>query len=102
MRQNPVRIALRNRQMAHGVMATEFLTPGLCQILANAGAEYVIFDMEHGGMGIDAIKAQCAFARNVGVVPLVRVTDGTATCNLCIITATLQHLHDHANVQQLH
>ena len=74
MRQNPVRIALRNRQMAHGIMATEFLTPGLCQILANAGAEYVIFDMEHGGMGIDAIKAQCAFARNVGVVPLVRVT----------------------------
>ena len=53
MRQNPVRIALRNRQMAHGIMATEFLTPGLCQILANAGAEYVIFDMEHGGMGID-------------------------------------------------
>ena len=44
--------------MAHGIMATEFLTPGLCQILANAGADYVIFDMEHGGMGIDAIKAQ--------------------------------------------
>ena len=39
MRQNPVRIALRNRQMAHGIMATEFLTPGLCQILANAGAD---------------------------------------------------------------
>ena len=74
MRQNPVRAALRNGQMVHGIMATEFLTPGLCQVLANAGAEYVIFDMEHGGMGIDAVKAQCAFARNVGVVPLVRVT----------------------------
>jgi len=60
--------------MAHGIMATEFLTPGLCQILGNAGVDYVIFDMEHGGMGIDAIKAQCAFARHAGVVPLVRVT----------------------------
>lgn len=74
MRANPVRAALRQGQTVYGIMATEFLTPGLCQVLANAGAAYVIFDMEHGGMGIDALKPQFAYARNSGVVPLVRVT----------------------------
>ena len=52
MRQNPVRTVLRQGRMAHGIMATEFLTPGLCQILGNAGVDYVIFDMEHGGMAL--------------------------------------------------
>jgi 2-keto-3-deoxy-L-rhamnonate aldolase RhmA len=58
---------------ANGVMAAEFFTPGFCRIAANAGAEFVMFDKEHGGVGIDAIKAQIAFARGVGVLPLVRV-----------------------------
>jgi 2-keto-3-deoxy-L-rhamnonate aldolase RhmA len=39
-------------------MAVEFFTPGFCQIAGNAGAEFVIFDMEHGGVGIDVLKAQ--------------------------------------------
>ena len=33
---------------------------------ANAGAEFVLFDMEHGGVGIDTLKAQFAFARGTG------------------------------------
>ena len=54
-------------------MAAEFFTPGFCQIASNAGAEFIIFDMEHGGVGIDILKAQMAFARGVGIAPLVRV-----------------------------
>lgn len=77
MRPNPVRQKLRTGEIAYGVMATEFLTPGFCQIAANAGAEFVVFDMEHGAVGIDALKAQMAFARGAGVAPLVRVP-GTA------------------------
>ena len=42
-------------------------------IAANAGAEFVLFDMEHGGVGIDTLKAQIAFARGTGIAPLVRV-----------------------------
>jgi 2-keto-3-deoxy-L-rhamnonate aldolase RhmA len=57
----------------YGIMAAEFFTPGFCQIASNAGAEFVIFDMEHGAVGIDVLKAQIAFARGTGVAPFVRV-----------------------------
>jgi 2-keto-3-deoxy-L-rhamnonate aldolase RhmA len=73
MRSNPVRTILAEGRCAYGVMAAEFFTPGLCQILAQGGADFVIFDQEHGGVGIDTIKAQLAFARGTGVAPFVRV-----------------------------
>ena len=73
MRQNPVRARLKAGGTVYGMFATEFFSPGLCQIAANAGAEFVLFDMEHGGVGIDVLKAQFAFARGTGIVPLVRV-----------------------------
>jgi len=70
---NPVRAKLLAGGTAFGTMAFEFFTPGLARILASAGAEYVILDQEHSGAGIDTIKAQCAFARGAGIVPMVRV-----------------------------
>ena len=73
MQANPVREKLLRGETAFGVMAFEFFTPGLPQILAAAGAEYVILDMEHSGCGIDTMKQQIACARGVGIVPLVRV-----------------------------
>jgi 2-keto-3-deoxy-L-rhamnonate aldolase RhmA len=73
MRPNPVRARLVGGGLSYGIMAFEFFTPGFCQIAANAGAEFVIFDMEHSGIGIDTIKAQIAFARGTGVAPFVRV-----------------------------
>ena len=54
-------------------MAFEFFTPGLCQIMSNAGAEFVILDTEHSGAGIETIKNQVACARGTGIVPMVRV-----------------------------
>jgi 2-keto-3-deoxy-L-rhamnonate aldolase RhmA len=73
LRSNPVRARLRDGETCYGIMAVEFFTPGFCQIAANAGAEFVIFDMEHGGVGIDVLKSQIAFARGTGVAPFVRV-----------------------------
>jgi 2-keto-3-deoxy-L-rhamnonate aldolase RhmA len=73
MRENPLRRKLLTGGTAYGIMAAEFFTPGFCAIAARAGAEYVIFDMEHGGVGIDTLKAQFAFARGSGLAPLVRV-----------------------------
>ena len=73
MRPNPVRQKLRAGGTAYGIMAAEFFTPGFCQIAGDAGAEFVIFDMEHGGVGIDVLKAQIAFARGTGISPFVRV-----------------------------
>src|ERR1700730_2629292 len=73
IRANPVRAKLNAGETVYGMFAVEFFSPGLCQIAANAGADFVLFDMEHGGVGIDVLKAQFAFARGTGVVPLVRV-----------------------------
>jgi 2-keto-3-deoxy-L-rhamnonate aldolase RhmA len=70
---NPVREALLWGGTAWGVMAFEFFTPGLPFVLAAAGAEFVILDMEHSGIGIETVKAQVAFAKAAGIVPMVRV-----------------------------
>ena len=74
MRENSVRSKLMNGGTAVGQMAFEFFTPGLCQIMANAGAEFVILDTEHSGVGIETIKSQVAYARGTSIAPMVRVT----------------------------
>ena len=63
---------LRDGQ-AFGAMVFEFFTPGIAQLSKNAGADFVLYDMEHSGVGIDYIKAQCAYCRGLGLAPLVRV-----------------------------
>jgi len=73
---NPVRMKLLRGETTIGVMAFEFFTPGLSPVLAAAGAEFVLLDMEHSGAGIETIKAQVAFARASGIVPMVRVPFG--------------------------
>lgn len=73
IRSNPVSQALRQGGTAYGIMAAEFFTPGFTQIAANAGAEFVIFDGEHGAISIETLKAQIAFAKGAGIVPFVRV-----------------------------
>jgi len=73
VRSNSVKKALADGDVAFGTMVFEFFTPGLCQILHTAGASFVILDMEHSGVGIDTIKAQIAFARGLGIAPMVRV-----------------------------
>ena len=66
MRPNTVRARLKAGATTYGIMAAEFFTPGFCQIAANAGAEFVIFDMEHGAVGIDILKAQLLRVRYLG------------------------------------
>lgn len=71
--QNPVRQKLLAGGSALGVMAFEFFTPGLARVLAVGGAEFVILDTEHSGVGIDTMKASIAYAKAAGIVPIVRV-----------------------------
>ncbi|MGQ0664061.1 MAG: HpcH/HpaI aldolase family protein [Pseudomonadota bacterium] len=73
MEANPVREKLARGGSAYGTMAFEFFTPGLARILGQAGAEFVLLDMEHSGAGIDTMKQQIACARASGVAALVRV-----------------------------
>ncbi len=73
MRPNPVKRALHEGGVALGTMVFEFGTPGIARIVAGAGAEFVVFDQEHTGWGIDTVRTLLATARAADVVPLVRV-----------------------------
>ncbi len=61
---------------AFGSMAMEFLTPGLPAIMAAAGAEFGLFDMEHTGASLETMKFMIAGCRGINVAPVVRVPRG--------------------------
>jgi 2-dehydro-3-deoxyglucarate aldolase/4-hydroxy-2-oxoheptanedioate aldolase len=73
MRANPLKAKVLAGGRSFGLFAWEFLTPGLPQIAREAGAEFLLLDMEHSGAGIDTIKQQLAYCRGVDIAPWVRV-----------------------------
>ena len=73
MRESTVKKSLAAGGRAFGSMVFEFFTPGMPHILANAGAEFALYCMEHTGTGFEALKPQFSLCRALGVVPLVRV-----------------------------
>ena len=73
MRANSVKKRLAEGGRTYGTMAMEFFTPGLPQICLAAGAEFVIFDMEHSGADVETMKQQLSYCRGLDIVPLVRV-----------------------------
>jgi 2-keto-3-deoxy-L-rhamnonate aldolase RhmA len=73
LRGNPLKARLAEGGSAFGTMACEFFSPGLAQICRDAGAEFLLLDMEHSGAGIDVMKQQLACCRGLEIVPLVRV-----------------------------
>jgi len=70
---NSVKNKLAGGGVALGSMVFEFFTPGIARICANAGAEFVMYCMEHTGAGFETLKPQFALCRALGIVPLVRV-----------------------------
>ena len=71
---------IRKRIMAGeqvmGAMIFEFFSPGIPQILSAAGCEYVLYDMEHTGIGFETLKDQVSFCRGLPIQPMVRVPRG--------------------------
>jgi 2-keto-3-deoxy-L-rhamnonate aldolase RhmA len=70
---NSVKQNLAAGKTALGSMVFEFFTPGIARICANAGAEFVMYCMEHTGAGFETLKPQFALCRAIGITPLVRV-----------------------------
>ena len=68
-----LRSELARGGVALGTMVFEFNTPGLPRILAAAGADFVLIDLEHTGWGFEGIRPLLAAARAEDVEPLVRV-----------------------------
>ena len=73
MRTNHVKQAIQAGQVSLGTFIFEFSTTGIGRIAAEAGAEFVIFDMEHTGWSVETIRMLVASSRSVDTVPIVRV-----------------------------
>ncbi|MDQ3694256.1 MAG: aldolase/citrate lyase family protein [Chloroflexota bacterium] len=73
MRTNHVKRKLAAGDVALGTMVFEFDSTGIGRIINQAGAEFVVYDMEHSGWSIQTIRTLMATTRAVDLVPLVRV-----------------------------
>jgi 2-dehydro-3-deoxyglucarate aldolase/4-hydroxy-2-oxoheptanedioate aldolase len=73
MKRNTVKHTLQAGGVALGTMVLEFASAGVAPLAARAGAEFVLFDMEHTGWGIDTIRQLLAAAKSADTVPAVRV-----------------------------
>jgi 2-keto-3-deoxy-L-rhamnonate aldolase RhmA len=73
MRINPVRERLKRGEAVFGPMIMECANPGLPQIFAGAGADFIMYDQEAGCLDIATIKMQMALCRGLGVAPMVNV-----------------------------
>ena len=76
MRDNPVKKAIAAGRHVFGSMVFECFSPGLPMLCRNAGAEFVLYDMEHTGLGFETLKTQFALCRGLDIVPMARVPRG--------------------------
>jgi 2-keto-3-deoxy-L-rhamnonate aldolase RhmA len=72
---NAVKQRLAEGGTAIGTMVTELASPGIARLAAAAGAEFVLFDMEHTGYDFDRLRGVLAAAEAAGTVPFLRVPD---------------------------
>jgi len=73
MKTNPVKKKLQAGGTAFGTMVFEFATTGIARLAAGAGAEFVIFDMEHTGWTLETIRMLMATSHGEDFLPMVRV-----------------------------
>ena len=75
-RGNFVKARLAQDELVLGTLILEFASPGLAQIVAAAGGDFVMLDMEHSGWSFETVKQQVAHARGAGLVPIVNPRAG--------------------------
>ena len=56
-------------------MIFEFFSPGIPIILKNAGCEFIIFDMEHGGLSLEQFKTLAIISNAHKISPLIRIPE---------------------------
>jgi 2-keto-3-deoxy-L-rhamnonate aldolase RhmA len=74
MRENTIKRTLEAGGTVLGMMCAEFSTTGISRVVDAAGADFVLFDMEHTGWSIETIKGLLAASRGSRCTPLVRVS----------------------------
>ena len=79
MKENAIKKAVLAGEPVAGAMVFEFFSPGMSSILANAGCRFVLYDMEHTGLGFETLKWLFASCRGLPIEPMVRVPRGEYT-----------------------
>jgi len=64
-----------SRDKLRGAMIFEFFSPGIPIILKNAGCEFIIFDMEHGGLSLEQFKLLATISNSNNISPLIRIPE---------------------------
>ena len=64
-----------NLDKVYGAMIFEFFSPGIPLILKNAGCEFVIFDMEHGGLSLKQFKNLSIICKGCNIFPMIRIPE---------------------------
>jgi len=72
MRINPLKTLWAERKPAFGTWATLVHHPRFMKLLAVAGLDFVIIEMEHSDFTIAEVGNLCLLAREAGIVPIVR------------------------------
>jgi len=75
MQSNQVKATLREGGWVSGPIVEEIFSVGGVRVLANAGHDFLWFDTEHNMYDWETLLTVVQFARAIGIVPLVRVTD---------------------------
>lgn len=79
MKPNAIKNDILAGKTVAGAMIFEFFAPGTSAILANAGCRFVLYDMEHTGLGYETLKWLFATCRGLPIEPMVRVPKGEYT-----------------------
>ena len=79
MTPNAIKNDIRAGRTVAGAMVFEFFSPGMASILSNAGCRFVLYDMEHTGLGYETLKWLFSACRGLPIEPMVRVPRGEYT-----------------------
>ena len=56
-------------------MIFDFFSPGIPYVIKNSGCEFVIYDMEHGGLTFDKFKELSLISKAIGLSPMIRIPE---------------------------
>jgi 2-keto-3-deoxy-L-rhamnonate aldolase RhmA len=70
---NALREMAKHRAVKLGTLIAEFATPGIGHILKSAGCDFVFFDMEHSGFGMETLKSAIRYFEAADLPMFVRV-----------------------------
>lgn len=73
LKPNLLRQRIAEGQVAVGHMVMEFGTRGIAKILEATGLDFVLLDMEHGGLELEHLADLIAWLKATPIAPIVRV-----------------------------